>query len=136
MENISLLGCTGSIGTQALEVAALHPDRFRITALTAHSNAEKLFEQLEAGESNPGAILDSYTDEGEREEVAAIFNASVPEEEKVDERALKQLMIRILENSVSVLMSQSHGDISLMQLSVNKKKRLEHMKSEVTGQGP
>ena len=98
--------------------------------------AEKLFEQLEAGESNPGAILDSYTDEREREEVASIFNASVPEEEKVDERALKQLMIRILENSVSVLMSQSHGDISLMQLSVNKKKRLEHMKSEVTGQGP
>ena len=96
----------------------------------------KLFEQLEAGESNPGAILDSYTDEREREEVASIFNASVPEEEKVDERALKQLMIRILENSVSVLMSQSHGDISLMQLSVNKKKRLEHMKSEVTGQGP
>ncbi len=46
MENISLLGCTGSIGTQALEVAALHPDRFRITALTAHSNAEKLFEQV------------------------------------------------------------------------------------------
>lgn len=98
--------------------------------------AGKLFEQLEAGESNPGAILDSYTDEREREEVASIFNASVPEEEKVDERALKQLMIRILENSVSVLMSQSHGDISLMQLSVNKKKRLEHMKSEVTGQGP
>ncbi len=46
MENISLLGCTGSIGTQALQVAALHPDRFRITALTAHSSAEKLFEQV------------------------------------------------------------------------------------------
>ncbi len=44
MENISLLGCTGSIGTQALRVAALHPDRFRITALTAHRSAEKLFE--------------------------------------------------------------------------------------------
>ena len=95
--------------------------------------SEKLFEQLEKGESDPGAILDSYTDEKEREEVASIFNAvpSVEEEKEVDERALKQMMIGILENSVSVLMSQSHGDISLMQLSVNKKKRLEHMKSEV-----
>ena len=44
MENIAVLGCTGSIGTQALEVAALHPDRFRVKALTAHSNADKLFE--------------------------------------------------------------------------------------------
>ena len=95
--------------------------------------SEKLFEQLEKGESDPGAILDSYTDEKEREEVASIFNAvpSGEEEKEVDERALKQMMIGILENSVSVLMSQSHGDISLMQLSVNKKKRLEHMKSEV-----
>ena len=95
--------------------------------------SEKLFEQLEKGESDPGAILDSYTDEKEREEVASIFNAvpSVEEEKEIDERALKQMMIGILENSVSVLMSQSHGDISLMQLSVNKKKRLEHMKSEV-----
>ena len=68
--------------------------------------------------------------------MASIFNAAYSEgEEEVDERELKQLMIRILENSVSVLMSQSNGDISLMQLSVNKKKRLEHMKSEVTLHG-
>lgn len=46
MNNISLLGCTGSIGTQALAAAALHPDRFRIVALTAHHDAEKLFEQV------------------------------------------------------------------------------------------
>ncbi len=44
MQKIAILGCTGSIGTQALQVAALHPDRFRVLALTAHSSAEKLFE--------------------------------------------------------------------------------------------
>lgn len=46
MRNISILGSTGSIGTQALKIAAMHPERFRITALTAHRNADALFEQV------------------------------------------------------------------------------------------
>ena len=43
---IAVLGSTGSIGTQALQVAALHSDRFQITALTANRSKEKLFEQV------------------------------------------------------------------------------------------
>ena len=46
MRGIAILGSTGSIGKQALEVMSLHPDRFRVTALTAHSQAEVLFEQV------------------------------------------------------------------------------------------
>ena len=42
MRRISILGCTGSIGTQALQVIRLHPDRFQVVALTAHTDAEKL----------------------------------------------------------------------------------------------
>lgn len=45
MRKIALLGSTGSIGTQALDVAARHADRFQIVALTANTNAEKLFAQ-------------------------------------------------------------------------------------------
>ena len=45
---LSILGSTGSIGTQALDVAARHADRFRIVALTAHNSADKLFEQVRA----------------------------------------------------------------------------------------
>lgn len=45
MRKIALLGSTGSIGTQALDVAARHADRFQIIALTANTNAEKLFTQ-------------------------------------------------------------------------------------------
>jgi len=48
MRDIVILGSTGSIGTQALQVAALHKDQFRITALTAHQNASLLFEQVRA----------------------------------------------------------------------------------------
>ncbi len=45
---LAVLGSTGSIGTQALQVAALHPDRFEVVALTAHQSREKLFEQVRA----------------------------------------------------------------------------------------
>ena len=46
MKTISILGSTGSIGTQTLELCRLHPDRFRVVALTANRNAEKLFQQV------------------------------------------------------------------------------------------
>jgi len=49
MENqkrkIAILGSTGSIGTQALNVVSQHPDRFEIYALTANNNADLLIEQ-------------------------------------------------------------------------------------------
>lgn len=48
MRGIAILGSTGSIGRQAIEVVSLHPDRFFITALTAHHNAALLFEQVRA----------------------------------------------------------------------------------------
>ena len=46
MRKLAILGSTGSIGTQALDVAARHSDRFAVTALVAHSSSEKLFEQV------------------------------------------------------------------------------------------
>ena len=46
MRGIAILGSTGSIGKQAIEVLSLHPDRFFVTALTAHRNAALLFEQV------------------------------------------------------------------------------------------
>ena len=46
MQTIAILGSTGSIGTQALELVSLHPEEFRVVALTARSSREKLFEQV------------------------------------------------------------------------------------------
>ena len=46
MQTIAILGATGSIGTQALELVRLHPEEFRVVALTARSSREKLFEQV------------------------------------------------------------------------------------------
>lgn len=48
MRGIAILGSTGSIGRQALDVIALHPERFCVTALTAHRSASLLFDQVRA----------------------------------------------------------------------------------------
>lgn len=45
MKNISILGATGSIGTQALEVIEANPELYKVTALTAQSNADLLIAQ-------------------------------------------------------------------------------------------
>jgi len=45
MKNIVILGSTGSIGTQTLEVVERFPEQFRVLALTAGSNIELLEEQ-------------------------------------------------------------------------------------------
>ena len=42
MRNVVILGVTGSIGQSALKVARDIPDRMRIVAMSAHSNAEGL----------------------------------------------------------------------------------------------
>ncbi|MBR4079223.1 MAG: 1-deoxy-D-xylulose-5-phosphate reductoisomerase [Christensenellaceae bacterium] len=42
---VAILGSTGSIGKSALAALALHPDRFEVTALTAHANIPLLMEQ-------------------------------------------------------------------------------------------
>jgi 1-deoxy-D-xylulose-5-phosphate reductoisomerase len=42
---ITVLGSTGSVGVSTLDVVGRHPDRFRVVALTANGNAERLAEQ-------------------------------------------------------------------------------------------
>ena len=44
-QRVSILGATGSIGTNTLDVIARHPDRFEVFALTAHSRIDELFAQ-------------------------------------------------------------------------------------------
>lgn len=48
MQNVTILGSTGSIGRQALEVLQMHPERFRLRGLCAHSREEEFLRQVEA----------------------------------------------------------------------------------------
>ena len=45
MKRIAILGSTGSIGTQTLDVVREHPDRFEVYAISAHQSVDKLVEQ-------------------------------------------------------------------------------------------
>ena len=54
-QQICILGSTGSIGTQALDVVRQHPDRYEVYALTANNSVDKLVEQ--AREFHPAAVV-------------------------------------------------------------------------------
>jgi 1-deoxy-D-xylulose-5-phosphate reductoisomerase len=54
-KRIAILGSTGSIGTQALEVIAAHPEKFEVEVLTAQNNFELLIEQ--AKKFKPNAVV-------------------------------------------------------------------------------
>lgn len=55
MKNIAILGSTGSIGTQTLQVIEANPDRFCVEVLTANRNADLLIEQ--ALKFKPGIVV-------------------------------------------------------------------------------
>ena len=54
-KNIAILGSTGSIGTQALDVIRANPHAFTVEVLTANGNANLLIQQ--ALEFNPNAVV-------------------------------------------------------------------------------
>ena len=71
MKKVAILGSTGSIGTQTLDVVRENPDRFKVTALTCGSNTELLARQIE--EFKPEFAS------AEREEDAARFASRFPD---------------------------------------------------------
>lgn len=74
--NISLLGSTGSIGRQTLEVVDLHPEQFRVCAITANASVELLEQQAR---KNRPALAVAY-----------------------DEKAAEDLRIRLRDTDVAV----------------------------------
>ena len=57
--SIAVLGATGSIGTQALDIVRRHPDQFRAACLTAHSSAEKLFDLVREFKPDCAALTEA-----------------------------------------------------------------------------
>ncbi|MBD5540118.1 MAG: 1-deoxy-D-xylulose-5-phosphate reductoisomerase [Lachnospiraceae bacterium] len=88
MKNLVLLGSTGSIGTQTLEIVDTYPDELKVIALAAGSNAAKMEEQIRK-------YLPGY---------AVMY----------DEKAAKDLKERVVDLPVTIL----SGMDGLMQISV------------------
>ncbi len=73
MTSVAVLGSTGSIGTQTIEVVAAEPERFRITVLGARSSIHQLAEQAHAVRPEVVAI----TDESQAAELRGLLPAGV-----------------------------------------------------------
>ena len=58
MQNLTILGSTGSIGTSTLDVVARHPDKYRIFALTAFRQVDLLFRQCLQFKPDFAVLLD------------------------------------------------------------------------------
>ena len=66
-KNIAILGSTGSIGVQTLEVIELHEDLFNVEVLTANHNSSLLITQAKKFKPNAVVIVDEkkYTEVNE-----------------------------------------------------------------------
>ena len=58
MKNISILGSTGSIGTQTLDIVRNNPKEFKVIGLTANNNIELLKKQISEFKPEAVAVMD------------------------------------------------------------------------------
>jgi 1-deoxy-D-xylulose-5-phosphate reductoisomerase len=74
MRGVAVLGSTGSVGENTLDVLARHPQRFRVVALAAHRNASKLARQVLAFQPAYAALADAEA----AGELAALLGNKAP----------------------------------------------------------
>jgi 1-deoxy-D-xylulose-5-phosphate reductoisomerase len=91
MKYLAILGSTGSVGTSTLDVAARHPDRFRIAALAANKNDALLLEQCRTHRPRWAVLADS--DAAERLRIA-IAKEGLPTEVLGGPAALEDVVTR------------------------------------------
>ena len=63
MQNLTILGSTGSVGVNTLDVVARHPDKFRVVALTARHRVDLLFAQCQAFKPQYAVMLEAQAAE-------------------------------------------------------------------------
>jgi 1-deoxy-D-xylulose-5-phosphate reductoisomerase len=59
MKNLTVLGATGTIGVNTLDVVARHPDKFRVIALTGQNQLDKLAEQCRRFRPKYAVVLEA-----------------------------------------------------------------------------
>ena len=89
--------------------------------------AEMLFEQHKEGETNPGKLLNAFTDSEEQREVASLFNATIHlENEGEQQRAFSDALLRIKEESLKEKnRTWDPADMAGLQELIKAKKELE-----------
>ena len=93
--------------------------------------AQKLFEGLEAGVSNPAGIISLFTDEEEQREAASVFNTKLPvlETRQEKEKAFHDILFNVKKNSYEYHCSMMGADVSALSKAIEGKKALEELKN-------
>jgi 1-deoxy-D-xylulose-5-phosphate reductoisomerase len=118
VKRIAILGSTGSIGTQALDVISLHPEEFSVEVLTAQNNYELLIEQ--AKKHQPNCVI--IGDEAKYEKVR---NALQPIDIKV--YAGRRSIVEIVEmDTIDVVLTALVGYAGL-EPTINAIKHKKHI---------
>ncbi|MGM0594852.1 MAG: 1-deoxy-D-xylulose-5-phosphate reductoisomerase [Pseudomonadota bacterium] len=71
IKGVTVLGATGSIGVSTLDVLGRHPERYRVVALTANRQVERLLEQCLAHRPRYAVMVDEMAAESLRQQLAA-----------------------------------------------------------------
>lgn len=77
LQQVTILGATGTIGVQTLDVIARHPDRYRVFALTANTKVDILFEQCITFKPKFAVLLDKAAAEQLKDKLAAVDSETV-----------------------------------------------------------
>ena len=91
--------------------------------------AQMLFDQHKEGETNPGKLLNAFTDSEEQREVASLFNATIHlENEGEQQRAFSDTLLRIKEESLKEKnRTWDPSDMAGLQDLIKAKKELEDL---------
>jgi len=72
MKGICILGATGSIGVNTLDVIARHPDKYKIIALSANRQTDRMFEQCEKYQPEYAVMVDENATEELKQKLSAV----------------------------------------------------------------
>ncbi|MDB4512010.1 1-deoxy-D-xylulose-5-phosphate reductoisomerase [Arenicella sp.] len=109
MQNIVILGSTGSVGQSTLEVLALHPELYSVFALTANSNVENIF--IQCKQFHPKVVVMVQA------EAAELLQQSLTKAGLSDiqvQQGSQALVDLVVQNQVDTVMSAIVGAAGLM----------------------
>jgi 1-deoxy-D-xylulose-5-phosphate reductoisomerase len=101
MKRVSVLGSTGSVGVNTLDVLARHPDRFEVFALSASTRIDLLFEQLVRFKPRFAVM------------------ASAPHARELAQRVKAHgLTTEVLDGASALDLVASHGDVDIVMAAI------------------
>jgi 1-deoxy-D-xylulose-5-phosphate reductoisomerase len=105
VQNLTLLGATGSIGRSTLDIVSRHPDRYQIYALTANTNVEQMVNLCERFSPQYAVMANSES----AERLKSLING------KTEVRSGEQALAEVAEQSeVDIVVAAIVGAVGLM----------------------